>query len=196
MVEPRRQWPTGLTQVKGRIAIERQPQHGRALARLGDGGWNPIVDKLILAIDAGDAVVVPDQLVTAIAAILNRWDWSSRPTWICPMPSRRRSSLIDNVAEALGVLGKLPVHRALMASASAAPDHVFQSDQANSAHQVLNVWERFAVDRSQLPPPEVLVGPVLVVDDEIDSRWTITVAAWQLTGAGAGPVLPFALRSR
>jgi len=39
-------------------------------------------------------------------------------------------------------------------------------------------------------------GPVLLVDDEIDSRWTMTVAGFRLRQAGAGVVLPFALRSR
>ena len=52
------------------------------------------------------------------------------------------------------------------------------------------------VDLSALPDPDVAAGPVLLVDDEVDSRWTITVAAWQLTSAGSGAVLPFALRSR
>ena len=72
----------------------------------------------------------------------------------------------------------------------------FQADQSNSAHQVGNVWNRFMIDTSALPDRDVLTGPVLLVDDEVDSRWTITVAAWQLTEVGSGPVLPFALRSR
>ena len=75
-------------------------------------------------------------------------------------------------------------------------DRGFQSDQANSAHQVTNVWGRFTVDHSALPPPAVLDGPVLLVDDEAGSRWTIAVSTWQLTAAGAGPVLPFCLRTR
>jgi ATP-dependent DNA helicase RecQ len=110
------------------------------------------------------------------------------------MPSRRRTGLVDAVADALGTLGKLPVHRALTTT-SIAPD-AFQAEQANSAHQVDNVWRRFIIDPAALPPSEVLTGPVLLVDDEVDSRWTMTVAAWQLTGAGTGRVLPFALRSR
>jgi ATP-dependent DNA helicase RecQ len=195
VVEPRRQWPTGLAQVKGRIAAGQQAQPGRALARVGDGGWNPIVDELIAAADAGRPVDVPEPLVAAVAAILKRWDWERRPAWICPMPSRRRSRLIDHVAEALGALGKLPVHRGLVVASADAAD-AFQADQANSAHQLSNVWDRFVVDRSMLPDHDVLTGPVLLVDDEIDSRWTITVAAQQLIAAGAGPVLPFALRSR
>jgi ATP-dependent DNA helicase RecQ len=193
-VEPRRQWPSGLGEPKGRIAAERQPAVGRALAKLGDGGWNPVVERLIERADAGDSVVVPDELTNAIAAILKRWNWEARPTWICPLPSRRRSALITVVAEALGMLGKLPVYTLL--ESRDAPSSGFQADQSNSAHQVTNVWSSFDVDRAALPEPSILRGPVLLVDDEIDSRWTITVAAWQLTGAGSGPVLPFALRSR
>ena len=193
-IEPRKQWPTGLGQPSGRIAADRQHESGRALARLGDGGWNPIVEGLIARADAGADVVVPEQLIAAIAAILKRWPWSARPTWICPVPSRRRSGLITAVAEALGSLGKLPVHEALVATSSGEPE--FQADQSNSAHQVTNVWDRFMVDPAALPGSDVLSGPVLLVDDEVDSRWTMTVAAWQLTGAGVGPVLPFALRAR
>ena len=44
---------------------------------------------------------------------------------------------------------------------------------------------------STLPP-----GPVLLVDDLVDSRWTITVAARELRRAGAPAVLPFALALR
>jgi ATP-dependent DNA helicase RecQ len=197
VIEPRRQWPSGLPEPKGRIAPDRQHQPGRALARLGDGGWNPIVEGLIASADNGGDVTVPPELVSAIAAILKRWPWSSRPTWICPMPSRRRSGLVDAVAEALGQLGKLPVHHALVgASPGAVPLDTYQADQANSAHQLANVWDRFTVDRSALPAADVLAGPVLLVDDETDSRWTITVASWQLTGITAGEVLPFALRTR
>ena len=36
-------------------------------------------------------------------------------------------------------------------------------------------------------------GPVLLVDDLVDSRWTIAVLAMQLAEAGSGPVYPFAL---
>jgi ATP-dependent DNA helicase RecQ len=36
-------------------------------------------------------------------------------------------------------------------------------------------------------------GTVLLVDDTIRSRWTVTVAARLLAGAGASQVLPFAV---
>ena len=39
-------------------------------------------------------------------------------------------------------------------------------------------------------------GPVLLVDDLVDSRWTMTVAAREVRLAGASAVLPFALALR
>jgi ATP-dependent DNA helicase RecQ len=187
-IEPRRQWPTGLGEPKGRIPADRQPSTGRSLARLGDGGWGPVVERLV-AEGSGE---LPDALVPAIAGVLKRWDWPARPTWICPVPSRRRAGLIDAVCDELGRIGKLPVHRPLVDEAPTG----YQSEMANSAHQLMNVWTRFRVDPSLLPDRDTLAGPVLLVDDEADSRWTITVAAWLLTGAGTSTVLPFVLRSR
>jgi ATP-dependent DNA helicase RecQ len=35
--------------------------------------------------------------------------------------------------------------------------------------------------------------PVLLVDDLVDSRWTLTVVAAALLEAGTGPVSPFVL---
>ncbi len=197
VVDPRKQWPTGLEQPKGRIKPERQAQPGRALARLGDGGWNVVVERLITDAIGADQVALPEALLPALAAVLKRWDWESRPTWICPMPSRRRAPLIEALATGLGTLGKLPVHHALTGTDSElAPADAFQADQANSAHQVGNVWHRFSIDMTALPAPDVLAGPVLLIDDEVDSRWTLTVAAHLLTGADSGPVLPLALRAR
>ena len=36
-------------------------------------------------------------------------------------------------------------------------------------------------------------APVLLVDDMVDSRWTLTVAAWLLRSHGSGEVFPLAL---
>jgi len=196
VVEPRKQWPTRIDEPKGRINADHQHEPGRALARLGDGGWDATVEGLFTLARNGHPFELSEDLVRGCAAVLKRWDWSQRPTWICPVPSRRTGSLIDAVADALGALGKLPVHRALVAESSdLAPADQFQADQANSAHQVLNVWHRLSADISPVPG-DLLGGPVLVLDDEIDSRWTMSVAAYRLRKAGTGPVLPFALRTR
>ena len=57
----------------------------------------------------------------------------------------------------------------------------------NSAQQVRNVWEAFEVTG------DVPDGPVLLVDDLADSKWTLTVVARALLLAGSGPVHPFVL---
>ena len=69
-------------------------------------------------------------------------------------------------------------------------DRPEQRTMANSSQQARNVDGSLAVPGTS--PPD---GPVLLVDDLVDSRWTITVAAWLLTARGIGPVYPLALAS-
>ena len=54
------------------------------------------------------------------------------------------------------------------------------------------VWDRFAVG-PELASAVAGNGPVLLVDDLVDSRWSITVAGRALRRAGADAVLPLAL---
>jgi len=58
------------------------------------------------------------------------------------------------------------------------------------------VWDRFAVGPSLAMALRDADGPVLLVDDLVDSRWTLTVAARTLRQAGADAVLPFALATQ
>lgn len=198
IIDARKQWPAGLGSPKGKIKPDAQHREGRALARVGDGGWNPVVENLIRVADRGEAADLPSELIPALAQVLKRWPWEQRPTWICPMPSRRRDDLIAAVAGQLGTLGKLPVIPALIDAAvrDRSIDAGFQADQSNSAHQVSNLWGRLTVDDTARPPSDIASGPVLLIDDEVDSRWTLAIATAVLADAGFGPVLPFALRSR
>lgn len=55
---------------------------------------------------------------------------------------------------------------------------------------------RHIVDGALAINPQMLrlpKGVVLLVDDMVDSRWTLTVAAWLLQAKGSGPVFPLAL---
>ena len=63
-----------------------------------------------------------------------------------------------------------------------------QKQMQNSFQQANN-----AIDKLDVMAENVLPGPVLLVDDIVDSRWTLTVAGWLLQTSGNGPVLPFAL---
>jgi len=187
-IEPRRQWATNLDEPKGRIAKERQALLGRSLSRIGDGGWSPEIQGLL----DGTRTELSPEMLNGIVGVLKRWEWAQRPGWICPMPSRRHGALITAVADEVGRLGKLPVHACLQRDPTAG----FQNEQANSAYQLANVWGRLTVDEAALPPEPLRSTPVLLIDDEAISRWTTTVAAYVLTGAGTGPVLPFVLQTR
>ncbi|MCU1426023.1 MAG: helicase domain protein, partial [Actinomycetia bacterium] len=132
------------------------------------------------------------ELVDGIVALLRRWDWAVRPTWVTWVPSRERGPLIEAVAGRIGAIGKLPVHNTL----SCTRPGPAQATQQNAAHRCTNVWRAFSVDENALPGREHLAGPVLLVDDVYDSGWTMTVVADLLRDNGAAAVLPFALARR
>jgi len=59
--------------------------------------------------------------------------------------------------------------------------------RANSARRVAALHDAFHA------PAMAADGPVLLVDDYVDSGWTMALAARALRAAGAPAVLPFAL---
>ncbi|MGI8938348.1 MAG: RecQ family ATP-dependent DNA helicase [Iamia sp.] len=185
-IAPRKQWARGLSEPKGNIKADSRAEEGRALARVDDAGWWPVVQRALAA------EVPDDELVDGIAATLKRWPWDARPTWVTWVPSSRHDALLRATAERIGTLGKLPVAPAVTRVRPGPP----QSDQQNSAHRLGNVWDAFAVDPSAFPEGTARTGPVLVLDDTWDSGWTMTVVAHLLRKAGTGPVLPFALARR
>lgn len=189
-LEPRKLWPTGADRlgvgVKGKIGVDQQLRPGRALARLTDLGWGGRLREL-LADDAADQPV-PPAVLDACVRVLADWDWDARPGAVVAMPSRRRPVLIESLARGLAGIGRLPFAGTLGwrgGPPTGAPG-------GNSAFRLASVWNRFSADGLDLPPGV----PVLLVDDLVDSRWTITVAGQELLRAGAGAVLPFAAAVR
>lgn len=59
---------------------------------------------------------------------------------------------------------------------------------ANSTQQARNVDGSLALNARPISH-----GSVLLVDDMVDSRWTLTVSAWLLRKSGSGEVWPMAL---
>ncbi|MCU1507376.1 MAG: recombinase RecQ [Microbacteriaceae bacterium] len=195
LLEPRAQWPTGADrlgvsddrggQVKGRIAEGERMIEGRVLARLTDLGWGGTLRTLF---DAAviDAPASP-ALLAACVRVLGDWNWSERPVAVVSMPSRRHPLLIDSVARGLADAGRLPYLGAM----SLVGNGPSGEPGGNSAYRLASVWDRFSPGEIELP-----TGPTLLVDDLVDSRWTMTVAARALRMAGASAVLPFALALR
>lgn len=188
-IEPRAQWPTGADRlgvpVKGRIAVDERAAEGRALARLTDLGWGGPLRELFAAGSADQAV--PQRVLDGCVRVLAEWGWNERPVAVVSVPSRTRPQLVDSLACGLATVGRLPYLGALE------PIDGGPTGQpgGNSAFRLAGVWGRFSAAHLELPP-----GPVLLVDDQADSRWTLTVAARTLREAGAQEVLPFVLALR
>ena len=182
-IDPRAQWPTGSAVARGNIPAAERMREGRALARLTDLGWGGTLRSLF-AIDAPDAPASPAMLAACVR-VLAGWGWAERPVGVVAMPSRGHPLLIDSVAKGLAAAGKLPYLGSLGYA------HPPQGGPGgNSAFRLAQVFDAFEV------PFDVTGGPILLVDDLADSRWTLTVASRQLLRAGAGGVLPFTLALR
>jgi ATP-dependent DNA helicase RecQ len=178
LVEPRLQWPTGMGEPKGRIAAEVRLQPGRALSVLGDGGFGGLVRK---GREAGE---FSEALVEAAAELVGqRWRPNPLPTWVTWVPSTEHAELMRGFAERLAAALGLPFRSVVTKVRESKP----QAELENSQQQFSNVWDTFAVQG--VPGGE----PVLLVDDLVDSRWTLTVVGAALLEAGSGPVSPFVL---
>lgn len=196
-IEPRKQWPTGASQlgvhlngsaVRGRIRPERQVLPGRAVARLTDLGWGTVLRELF-APGVADAPVTPD-LLKACVRVLADWNWDERPVGIVNIPSRTKTQLVRSVATGLAQIGKLPY----LGELSIVGDGPRGTSGGNSGFRLASIWNAFAVGPElQAALASVQGGPILLVDDRADSRWTFTVAGGLLRDAGASGVLPFAL---
>ena len=158
-----------------KIAEDVRAEEGRALARLGDGGWDPLVQAGRRAGRFGE------ELVEAAAEAVR--GWGAPVAWVTAVPSRRSGTLVPEFARRLAEALGLPYEEALERTGDGPP----QREMANSVQQVANVRGQFAV-AGTLPG-----GPCLLVDDLRFSGWTLAMLAGQLRRRGAGPVYPFAL---
>jgi ATP-dependent DNA helicase RecQ len=188
-VDPRSQWPSGMARLgvplSGRIGAGERLEEGRAVARLTDLGWGQRVRTVLSAPD-GPA---DEALLAACVDVLAGWGWAERPVAVVALPSRRRPQLVASVADRLATLGRL-THLGALALAD---DRDPGEPGGNSAFRLAAVHDRFTVPAAMAGALAGLDGPVLLVDDLVDSRWTVTVAGRLLRTAGADAVLPFAL---
>ena len=181
-IEPRKQWPAGgmpRYHLSGRIAPDVQAQPGRALCVWGDAGWGGLVRQGKYR-DRRFA----DELVEACVRLVREWNPQPGPAWVTSIPSLRHPDLVPDFARRLATALNLPFDAVLEKT----DDRPEQKTMANSTQQAHNVDGSLAIGAQALR-----AGPVLLVDDMVDSRWTLTVAAWLLRSHGSGEVLPLAL---
>ena len=180
-IASRKQWPGGgLPQygLRGKISEEHLAEDGRALCIWRDNGWG----ELVWHGKYRDGRFA-DDLVGACVELVERWDPNPPPGWVTCIPSRRRPDLVPDFARRLAAQMGLP----FLQSLEKVKDTAEQKSMENSTQQARNVDGSLAVSLRPLP------GPVLLVDDLVDSRWTLTVAAWLLRSSGSGVVVPLSL---
>jgi len=196
IIEPRKQWPGAtLMQIQKAmpeaIALSREgkakttipdhlrPEEGRALCIYGDAGWGRVV-----AEGKYEARHFSDQLVEAAAKMIrDRWQPQPAPEWITCVPSKRNPLLVGDFAHRLARRLNFSFRPAVEKIRETEP----QKRMENSAQQARNLLEAFSIER------DILTAPVILVDDVIDSGWTLTMVGALLRIKGSGPVFPFAL---
>lgn len=181
-ITPRKMWPAGIVAEGGKKIPEvEQNTPGKVLCTYGDAGWGKLV-RQGKYVDEHFA----DQLVDASADLIrNHWQMEAELEWVIAIPSLRRPELVKNFAERLAERLGLPYLQSLVKTEATSP----QKTMANKYQQCKNACQGFKVAGRCLP------GPVLLVDDMVDSGWTLTVCGSLLKQAGAGDVYPFALAS-
>ena len=182
-IDPRRQWPLDCMQVydlRGLIPRGLQAEPGKTLCTLGDAGWGELVHR-----GKDRNHYFTDDLVEACASMTREWNPQPAPAWVTCIPSMRDPILVQDFAERLALRLGLPFRAVICRTIDRPPQQTMQ----NSMQQAHNLDGAFDITETL---PE---GPVLLVDDTIDSRWTITVGAWLLRSHGSGEVYPVALAS-
>ncbi len=150
-----------------KIPDEVRLEPGWALARFGDGGWWPAIERGL------NGAAFEDDLVAAIADLARGADW------VTAVPSPALGNLGEQIATALGV-----PHVRLVERTEARPP---QREMANAAQQAANVRGAFRITAR---PPS---GTGVLLDDRRHSGWTLAMIGGQLRKAGAERVVPVAL---
>jgi len=136
---------------------------------------------------------VPDDLIEAVVKVLAAWDWARRPAGVVTLPSRTRPQLIESLGRRIAEIGRIPYLGGLAYASDGHPGQHPRARQYNSAQRLSALWPEFTVPGSLLSAVAGLGGPVLLVDDRVETGWTMTVAAKLLREAGAAAVLPLVL---
>jgi len=167
--------------VGGRIAAGELAEPGRVIGRLSDIGWGTRLREHVGSGELPDRPV-PAEVIDGCVRILAGWGWAERPVGVVGMGSRARPHQVGHLARRIAEIGRLPLLGTIE------PRGARPTAGANSAQRLAAVWRGVGEPEFAVP-----AGPVLLVDDLIDSGWTMTVAARRLRKAGATAVLPLAL---
>ena len=173
---PRKQWiPSDVTDGK---RIKYVNQEGICLSRYGDPGYGELVKRDKYSREKRFC----DELVGRSAQLLRPFLTENGITHVTCVPSLR-SDIVMDFAKRLAASCSLTFVELLEKTPANQ-----QKEMENSAHQCANAIRSFSVIDGAIIPERVLL-----VDDVVDSRWTLTVCGFRLMEKGCKEVYPFAL---
>ena len=182
MLPHRKRWENGAFPTygwNGNIANELRSADGRALSIWRDAGWGPLVEE-----GKRDGRFSDDLVQACASMIRDRWTPAPYPTWVTCIPSLRNPELVPEFSARLARVLGLP----FVAAVQKIEETERQRSMMNSWQQASNLDCAFSVDGALING-----GPVLLIDDVADSRWSLTVIGALLREAGSGPVYPCVL---
>jgi len=158
-----------------KIPENARTEPGWALARFGDGGWWPAIERGLREGSFDHEVVV------GLADTLRRL--SAPVAWVTTVPSTRLGDLTTKLAGRLAIELGVPNVELVTRTEDRPP----QRSMANAVQQAENVRGAFKIIAT--PPP----GSGVLLDDRRNSGWTLAMVGGQLRLAGAQHVIPLTL---
>ncbi len=169
-ITPRRKWPDNKN-------IKLINMEGICISRYGDSGYGEMVKD-----DKYNARHFCDDLVERSAEVLRPFADEHNIKHIAFIPSLR-SDAVKDFAQRLAKRTGLKLADILTKT-----EALQQKNMNNSQHQCRNAMDSFSVK-----PGAKIPGILILVDDIVDSKWTLTVCGYKLMECGCTEVYPFAL---
>jgi ATP-dependent DNA helicase RecQ len=175
-IEPRKQW-AGRNVITDKQRLGHLNEQGLTLSYYNDEGWGKLVKQ-----GKYKQQHFHDRLVIASAELI-RQQWGSQIQWVSCIPSSRHPRLVPDFAMRLAQKLNLPFVHAI----TIGNEYPEQKTMQNSYLQLNNIRDAFNIS-SSIPSTSVLL-----VDDIVDSGWSLTLVGWMLRERGVSHVYPFTL---
>ena len=178
-IEPKKRWPVAENGLDRNTVISALNETGLALSKYGQAGYGEMV-----AHDKYHEAEFRDELVQKSIAVLKEKLADQGYTAVTNIPSARNKKVENfarKLAEGLGM-------EYLDTLEKTDPDAPQQKTLNNSFYQFNNVKNSMQIKDGVTVPENVIL-----VDDMVDSGWTLTVGGWYLLKHGAQKVFPFCL---
>ena len=176
IIEPRKRW--AYTNDTKMTAIKHINKEGICLSKCGEVGYGSIVKQ---GLNSGE---LSGELVGKSTELLRELVIKEGIKHLAFVPKLQNSALED-FAKRLADNLKLQLVEILFKKPGPS-----QKEMENSAYQCSNALNSYFVKEGATIPSKLLL-----IDDIVDSRWTLTVCGYKIMEAGCGEVYPFALAS-